>query len=276
MKVLTENFKKSIEKSLIEGIKEVFALPSKKLKLKENYFSGLTFEELKKKRSDFIYKYQYLKKNEMTDELRSKLLNLFISRAIKGKTFGIRKEACKTIYYIGCGYETWKNFNYEKAYETLKKGVGNYYDLAIKNWPEGLTGAKATMDIIKKNAVKLPEKKLKLEGSLFELMKEVKTKKFFSRIRTLEKAAEKADDIEKFIKEGQFPRETETYYRFRIKDPDDFDVTSFRTLKTKSGNARVVGKINGKWNIQSILINKKNLTKEEIDKYLDLFLGGNQ
>jgi hypothetical protein len=44
----------------------------------------------------------------------------------------------------------------------------------------------------------------------------------------------------------------------------------------KSGNARVVGKASGKVKLQSVLINKKNLTKEEIDKYLDLFLGGNQ
>lgn len=63
--------------------------------------------------------------------------------------------------------------------------------------------------------------------------------------------------FKKFIKQKQYPRETENFYRFRQVDPNEF--VEFRTKKYSNGDAHVLGKKkDGTWDIQSVMIKKKN------------------
>lgn len=72
--------------------------------------------------------------------------------------------------------------------------------------------------------------------------------------------------IEKFKKQGQYPRKTENFLRYRQMEPGKFDQDSFRNVPishTKytgriKGNRAIVGKLKktGKWEIQSILKKK--------------------
>ena len=100
-----------------------------------------------------------------------------------------------------------------------------------------------------------------------EILRILQTDTKFNRIRFIKSITENISekDKNKFIKEGQFPRVTENYYRFRQIDPSKFDEETFRTKKEKNGNARIIGKINGKWEVQSILINKKNLEESDLE-----------
>ena len=110
-----------------------------------------------------------------------------------------------------------------------------------------------------------------------EILKILGTETKFSKIKILEKVIENSKDPQRFIKEGQFPRETENYYRFRQEDPDKFNSSTYKLLKSKSGNARLVAKLKtGKWETQSLLISKDNLNKKDIDQYLDLILQGKE
>ena len=57
----------------------------------------------------------------------------------------------------------------------------------------------------------------------------------------------------KFINEGQYPRITENYYRFRQADPK---FKEYRTVK-RHGSLKIYGKNTGdKWQLQSILIKR--------------------
>lgn len=69
-------------------------------------------------------------------------------------------------------------------------------------------------------------------------------------------------EIKEFKKQGQYPRKTKRYKRYRQKDPKKFIKTSFRTVplshtkyKGKKKGKAVVGKLKKtkKWTIQSIL-----------------------
>lgn len=72
--------------------------------------------------------------------------------------------------------------------------------------------------------------------------------------------------IKKFRKEGQYPRVTNEYRRWRQKDPNIFIKGSFRTVplnhtryKGKKKGKAIVGRLKStkKWTIQSILEEKK-------------------
>jgi len=103
-----------------------------------------------------------------------------------------------------------------------------------------------------------------------EILKILGTETKFSKLKILEKVIENSEEPERFKVEGQFPRDTPMYWRFRQIDPKKFDQGSFKLIKGSTGNARVIGKINGKWKVQSILIGKDKLNKKEIDEYLKL------
>lgn len=69
-------------------------------------------------------------------------------------------------------------------------------------------------------------------------------------------------EAEKFKKQGQYPRITKKYKRWRQKSPSLFIKNSFRTVplshtnyKGKKKGKAIVGKLkkNKKWTIQSIL-----------------------
>ena len=73
--------------------------------------------------------------------------------------------------------------------------------------------------------------------------------------------------IKKFKKQGQYPRKTKNWLRYRKKEPSKFVKTSFRNVpashteykgKTK-GIRAIVGKLKstGKWVLQSILKRRK-------------------
>jgi len=110
--------------------------------------------------------------------------------------------------------------------------------------------------------------------NLDELFNILQTTTKFYKIKMLEKAIKNLnkEQIEKFIKEKQFPRETDTYYRFRQIEPHFFDKTTFKIKKQSNGNAFIIGKKNNIWEIQSVLINKKNISKNELKSYLQSIL----
>lgn len=67
--------------------------------------------------------------------------------------------------------------------------------------------------------------------------------------------------FKKFIREGQYPRETDNYYRFRQHDPKEFDYKTFKTLKTPHAT-KVIGKHkDGTYKVQSIMLKKQSLLK---------------
>ena len=107
-----------------------------------------------------------------------------------------------------------------------------------------------------------------------EILKILGTETKFTKIKLLEKVVESSEEPERFAREGQFPRDTEKYWRFRQIDPTKFDQDTFRTIKGSSGNARVIGKMSGKWKIQSILIAKSKLSDKDIKEYLALVIKG--
>lgn len=72
--------------------------------------------------------------------------------------------------------------------------------------------------------------------------------------------------VKRFRKEGQYPRVTKEYRRWRQRDPNLFVRSSFRTVplshtdyKGKKKGKAIVGKLKTtkKWKIQSILEEKK-------------------
>ncbi len=73
--------------------------------------------------------------------------------------------------------------------------------------------------------------------------------------------------INKFKKQGQYPRKTKNWLRYRREDPKKFIKSSFRTVPlnhTKykgkiKGEKAVVGRLkkNKKWEIQSVLKRRK-------------------
>lgn len=67
-----------------------------------------------------------------------------------------------------------------------------------------------------------------------------------------------------FKKSGQMPKETNSYYRFRINIPTNFE--KFKVIDYKKGyegDKVVKGKLKNenRWEIQSYMINKKNINK---------------
>ena len=72
--------------------------------------------------------------------------------------------------------------------------------------------------------------------------------------------------VEKFKKQGQYPRKTKNWLRYRQEDPDKFVQKSFRNVPIShtdykgkiKGQRAIVGKLKktGKWKIQSILKKK--------------------
>jgi len=73
------------------------------------------------------------------------------------------------IYQIGLTWpRKWTQFPFERCLEVLKelgpqRGVENWYKIALRNWPKGIKQSQEAIDKIKSSAIKLPNKKLKLE-----------------------------------------------------------------------------------------------------------------
>lgn len=63
--------------------------------------------------------------------------------------------------------------------------------------------------------------------------------------------------IEKFKKQGQYPRITKNWLRYRQDEPEKF--SEFRIKKISSTRELVVGKLKstGKWIVQSIMKKRK-------------------
>lgn len=63
--------------------------------------------------------------------------------------------------------------------------------------------------------------------------------------------------IEKFKKEGQYPRKTKNWLRYRQEDPKKFSMFRIKTISDKT--KLVFGKLKGKseWAIQSIMKKRK-------------------
>jgi len=63
--------------------------------------------------------------------------------------------------------------------------------------------------------------------------------------------------IEKFKKQGQYPRKTKNWLRYRQQGPEKF--SEFRIKKLSSTRQLVVGKLKttGKWIVQSIMKKRK-------------------
>ena len=76
-----------------------------------------------------------------------------------------------------------------------------------------------------------------------------------------------AKQIKEFKKQGQYPRKTKNWLRYRQKNPGDFMQTSFRNVPIShvgyngkiKGDRVIVGKLKKtkKWTIQSILRKRK-------------------
>jgi hypothetical protein len=68
--------------------------------------------------------------------------------------------------------------------------------------------------------------------------------------------------IEKFKKEGQYPRKTKNWLRYRQEEPGKF--SAFRVKKISEDEELVVGKLKktGKWTLQSILKRRKKSAKK--------------
>jgi hypothetical protein len=64
--------------------------------------------------------------------------------------------------------------------------------------------------------------------------------------------------IEKFKKQGQYPRKTKNWLRYRQKEPSKF--SKFRIKELSSTRKLVVGKLKstGKWAVQSIMKKRKS------------------
>jgi hypothetical protein len=72
---------------------------------------------------------------------------------------------------------------------------------------------------------------------------------------------------DRFKKQGQYPRKTKNWLRYRQEDPDKFVQKSFRNVPIShtnykgkiKGERAIVGKMKktGKWKIQSILKKRK-------------------
>lgn len=106
-------------------------------------------------------------------------------------------------------------------------------------------------------------------NSINELFKLLNTTTKFYKIKMLDKATESlsSEEMKRLKDEGQFPRSTEHWWRFRQKEPEEFGAGTFRIVKDSEGNAKIVGKINGKWETQSVMINKNNITEKDIEDY---------
>lgn len=63
--------------------------------------------------------------------------------------------------------------------------------------------------------------------------------------------------IEKFKKQGEYPRKTKNWLRYRQKEPSKF--SKFRIKTLSSTRKIVVGKLKstGKWTLQSIMKKRK-------------------
>ena len=78
--------------------------------------------------------------------------------------------------------------------------------------------------------------------------------------------------IAEFKKQGQYPRKTRNWFRYRQKEPGKFSKKSFRNVPlshTKykgkiKGQRAIVGKLKqtGKWAIQSVMKKRKIKKKE--------------
>lgn len=68
--------------------------------------------------------------------------------------------------------------------------------------------------------------------------------------------------IKKFKEQGQYPRKTKNWLRYRQEEPDKF--SKFRIKKISSTRQLVVGKLksNGKWIVQSIIKKRKLKNKK--------------
>jgi len=63
--------------------------------------------------------------------------------------------------------------------------------------------------------------------------------------------------IKKFKKQGQYPRKTKNWLRYRQQEPSEF--SQFRIKKLSTTRQLVVGKLKktGKWAVQSIMKKRK-------------------
>ena len=64
--------------------------------------------------------------------------------------------------------------------------------------------------------------------------------------------------IEKFKKQGQYPRKTKNWLRYRQQEPEKF--SKFRIKEISRARKLVIGKLKStsKWIVQSILRQRKN------------------
>jgi len=176
------------------------------------------------------------------------------------------------------GAEKVINFNYKGTPVNIWSVPLESYGAAVIHFGSGKAiislKQKAIQMGLKLNRYGLFKGDRKIAGENYdEILKILGTETKFSKIRLLEKVVENCEEVERFIREGQFFRETKTYLRFRQIDPRKFEEKSFRIIKNKNGNARVIGKIKNKMRTQSILINKKNITPVEAREYLKLIMG---
>ena len=73
--------------------------------------------------------------------------------------------------------------------------------------------------------------------------------------------------IEKFKKQGEYPRKTKNWLRYRQEDPEKFVKESFRNVPLSHANYKgnikgqraIVGRLkkSGKWQVQSVLKRRK-------------------
>jgi len=69
--------------------------------------------------------------------------------------------------------------------------------------------------------------------------------------------------IEKFKEQGQYPRKTKNWLRYRQEEPGKF--SKFRIKKISAARQLVVGKLKktGKWAVQSIMKKRKGMKKRK-------------
>jgi len=68
--------------------------------------------------------------------------------------------------------------------------------------------------------------------------------------------------IQKFKKQGQYPRKTKNWLRYRQQEPAKF--SKFRIKKISKNKELVIGKLKNtnKWKLQSIMKKRKNPKKK--------------
>jgi hypothetical protein len=175
------------------------------------------------------------------------------------------------------GAEKVINFNYKGTPINLWSVPSESYGASIIHFGSGkfiiALKRKAIEMGLKLNRYGLFRGNVKIAGENYdEILKILGSNTKFYKIKLIERAVENSTNPEKFIKEKQFPRWTNNYARFRAEDPEKFEKETFRTIKDKNGNAKIMGKIDKKWKIQSTLISRKYLNEKDVEEYLKMVI----